>query len=138
MAERGNRERGLKAALHNPRVSEEAKQRDREILETEFGEHFEKEPDMSSSPDIPEESADPIRFKQTIGLRSSTSGEESSSKGKTRSSSAGARSSGLQDEGKDPENVIRGLKAAISNPNVSEKAKEKDREKLRDLGEPVD
>jgi hypothetical protein len=33
---------------------------------------------------------------------------------------------------------IRGLKAAISNPNVSEKAKEKDREKLRELGEPVD
>lgn len=33
---------------------------------------------------------------------------------------------------------IRGLKAAISNPNFSEKAKEKDRQKLRDLGESVD
>ena len=33
---------------------------------------------------------------------------------------------------------IRGLKAAINNPNVSEKAKEKDRKKLHDLGEPID
>jgi len=37
-----NRERGLKAAINNPRVSEQAKQRDREILATEFGEHFEE------------------------------------------------------------------------------------------------
>jgi hypothetical protein len=103
MAERGNRERGLKAALHNPRVSEQAKQRDREILETEFGEHFEQ--DMSSSPDMAEESTEPIRIKQTTGLRLSTSGEDSSSKGKARSSSAGARSGGLQDEGKDSGNM---------------------------------
>lgn len=33
---------------------------------------------------------------------------------------------------------IRGLKAAINNPNVSEKAKEKDRKKLHDLGESID
>lgn len=41
MADPGNRERGLRAALNNPRVSEEAKQRDREILANEFGEHME-------------------------------------------------------------------------------------------------
>ncbi|KAL2152213.1 hypothetical protein VTH82DRAFT_5397 [Thermothelomyces myriococcoides] len=41
MADPRNRERGLKAAIHNPRVSEEAKQHDRELLESEFGEHIE-------------------------------------------------------------------------------------------------
>ncbi|KAK1768050.1 Conidiation protein 6-domain-containing protein [Phialemonium atrogriseum] len=39
--DRGNKdpahvERGLRSALNNPRVSEEAKERDREILEKEF------------------------------------------------------------------------------------------------------
>jgi hypothetical protein len=42
MAEARNRERGLKAALHNPRVSEEAKQHDRELLASEFGENMEQ------------------------------------------------------------------------------------------------
>ena len=41
MAEARNRERGLKAALSNPRVSEEAKQHDRDLLASEFGEHIE-------------------------------------------------------------------------------------------------
>ncbi|KAH6909119.1 Conidiation protein 6-domain-containing protein [Coprinopsis sp. MPI-PUGE-AT-0042] len=36
---------------------------------------------------------------------------------------------------KDPRNVARGLKAAINNPNVSEEAKEHDRERLREMGE---
>ncbi|KAK0727682.1 hypothetical protein B0T26DRAFT_638555 [Lasiosphaeria miniovina] len=38
MADPGHRERGLKAAIKNPRVSEEAKQRDREILENDADE----------------------------------------------------------------------------------------------------
>jgi len=42
MSEAKNRERGLRAALNNPRVSEEAKKHDRELLEKEFGEHFEE------------------------------------------------------------------------------------------------
>lgn len=42
MAEPRNRERGLKAAIHNPRVSEEAKQHDRELLASEFGENMEQ------------------------------------------------------------------------------------------------
>ncbi|KAH7631424.1 putative conidiation-specific expression protein [Sordaria sp. MPI-SDFR-AT-0083] len=36
---------------------------------------------------------------------------------------------------KDPGNVARGLKAAISNPGVSEEAKESAKEKLKSLGE---
>jgi hypothetical protein len=39
-----NRERGLRAALNNPRVSEEAKAHDRELLATEFGEQISEEP----------------------------------------------------------------------------------------------
>lgn len=42
MAEARNRERGLKAAINNPRVSEEAKQHDRELLASEFGEHMDQ------------------------------------------------------------------------------------------------
>jgi len=49
MADPGNRERGLKAALSNPRVSEQAKERDRKILATEFGEHFEETPEDAAS-----------------------------------------------------------------------------------------
>ena len=42
MSEAKNRERGLKSAIHNPRVSEEAKQHDRELLASEFGEHIDE------------------------------------------------------------------------------------------------
>ncbi|KAK0652710.1 hypothetical protein B0T16DRAFT_406674 [Cercophora newfieldiana] len=185
MADRGNRERGLKAAINNPRVSEQAKQHDREILETEFGEHFEEgagyrkttaespspEREVSSGLEASEEDLEymespPPRAKQTTGLRSAaashtvsrmskmsssdmmegsrSTGTTSSSGGsklmKTRSSSAGAAGSVKPEEieGKDAGNVIRGLKAAITNPNVSEKAKDKDRKKLRKLGESVE
>ncbi|KAI6132695.1 Conidiation protein 6-domain-containing protein [Pisolithus croceorrhizus] len=37
--------------------------------------------------------------------------------------------------GKDPANVARGLKAAVSNPHVSEEAKERDRQRLQELEE---
>ncbi|OTB11107.1 hypothetical protein K445DRAFT_26866 [Daldinia sp. EC12] len=37
------------------------------------------------------------------------------------------------DEEKDPGNVARGLKASINNQNVSDEAREKAKEKLRDL-----
>ena len=37
-----------------------------------------------------------------------------------------------------PLSRIRGLKAALKNPHVSEKAKEADRKKLRELGEAVE
>lgn len=37
--------------------------------------------------------------------------------------------------GKDPANVARGLKAAVSNPHVSEEAKDRDRQRLQELEE---
>jgi len=182
MADPGNRERGLKAALSNPRVSEQAKERDRKILVTEFGEHFEETPDdaasiepdreMSSEPSDEYEQIAPARARQTTGLHVSSSHSGSLSKtdkmsasdtiqlpsGKmrdTRRLSTGASQG--QIDGKDAANVyapllvrkvplsdtgiwdsIRGLKSAINNPNVSEQAKEKDRKKLRELGEAVE
>lgn len=39
---------------------------------------------------------------------------------------------------RNPTCSIRGLKAALKNPHVSEKAKEADREKLKALGETVE
>ncbi|TEB25469.1 hypothetical protein FA13DRAFT_1796368 [Coprinellus micaceus] len=38
---------------------------------------------------------------------------------------------------KNPANVIRGLKSAITNPNVSEEAKQRDRERLQELGQDI-
>lgn len=35
------------------------------------------------------------------------------------------------------DNVVRGLKAAINNPRVSDEAKAHDRERLREMGQPV-
>ncbi|KAK3951753.1 Conidiation protein 6-domain-containing protein [Pseudoneurospora amorphoporcata] len=134
----GNRERGLKAAINNPRVSEQAKQRDREILESEFGTHMPQE----STTDMAEEEfltditssklGSPSASTAKKGRSKSAGSHEASTSSKTESST----STNL--EGKDKGNVIRGLKAAIHNPNVSEKAKEKDRKKLHDLGEPFD
>jgi hypothetical protein len=40
-----------------------------------------------------------------------------------------------EEQSKDPGNVARGLKASISNPGVSEEAKEKAKEKLSKLGQ---
>ncbi|KAJ4403100.1 hypothetical protein N0V85_005172 [Neurospora sp. IMI 360204] len=121
----GNRERGLKAAINNPRVSEQAKQRDREILESEFGTHMPEE----STANIAEEE---VHSTPKKGRSKSTGSHNASTSSKTESSTSGNL------EGKDRGNVIRGLKAAINNPNVSEKAKEKDRKKLHDLGESID
>ena len=72
MADKSNRERGLRAAIHNPRVSEQAKQRDREILETEFGEHFEAGEAGQAASTEPEPENPPLRMKQTLGLRSTS------------------------------------------------------------------
>ncbi|KEZ41761.1 hypothetical protein SAPIO_CDS6736 [Scedosporium apiospermum] len=40
MEDRSNRERGLKAAIHNPHISKEAKQHARDALKNEFGEEI--------------------------------------------------------------------------------------------------
>lgn len=45
--------------------------------------------------------------------------------------------SSISTEEKNPANVIRGLKSAITNPNVSEEAKQRDRERLQELGQDI-
>ncbi|EAQ86273.1 hypothetical protein CHGG_07526 [Chaetomium globosum CBS 148.51] len=57
---------------------------------------------------------------------------------KARRASVGEAGDAQMTEEKDRGNVIRGLKAALKNPHVSEQAKEADRKKLRDLGETVE
>ncbi|KAL2270566.1 hypothetical protein VTJ83DRAFT_2750 [Remersonia thermophila] len=88
---RGEREnilRGHKAAISNPQVSKEAKERSKKELEA-----YDEPYDASQA------------------------------------------SHGGKEEGqKDPGNVARGLKASISNPGVSEEAKQKARDKLGKLG----
>nr|CAB88608.2 hypothetical protein [Neurospora crassa] len=148
----GNRERGLKAAINNPRVSEQAKQRDREILESEFGTHMPE----GHSADIAEEEVLEEFSSSKLGSSSSTAKKGRSKSTGSHNASTGSKtesSTSANLEGKDRGNVsvpihphkqsqkteiIRGLKAAINNPNVSEKAKEKDRKKLQDLGESMD
>jgi len=39
---------------------------------------------------------------------------------------------------KDPENVVRGLQAAINNPRVSEAAKQRDRERIEEINREYD
>lgn len=50
MADPSHRERGLRAAIHNPRVSEQAKQHDRELLASEFGEQVEEQVEEHAAP----------------------------------------------------------------------------------------
>ncbi|KAK4114412.1 hypothetical protein N656DRAFT_796877 [Canariomyces notabilis] len=89
-AEPENVIRGHKATISNPRVSDQAKERSRKVLE-QYDEPYD---------------------------------ESSASHGTTE-----------QNQQKDPGNVARGLKASISNPGVSEEAKEKAKEKLKGLGQ---
>ncbi|KAK0654529.1 hypothetical protein QBC41DRAFT_386275 [Cercophora samala] len=143
MTDPGNRERGLRAAISNPRVSEKAKQRDREILEQEYGEQIDTDPPTtrssgtkkaSSEESIPDTSKS-FRASQTYGTRKT----RRSSSGDLDTSAPSASTSSTVDDssidGKDRGNVVRGLKAAITNPHVSEKAKDRDRKKLQELGE---
>lgn len=99
----GNRERGLKAAINNPRVSEQAKERDRKILETEFGTHY---PEESTSADLAEEEVLTDISSTKLGSASSTSTAK-----KGRSKSTGHEASKMESstsaslEGKDRGNV---------------------------------
>jgi len=123
MVDPGNRERGLRAAISNARVSQQAKQRDRQILEAEFGEHFEESPEepASEEDEAATEMANdkkppaPLRVRQTAGLHASDTqlpvargareaGDADSSKlGRMHSSSADAARD--QVGGKDVGNV---------------------------------
>ncbi|KAL2165644.1 hypothetical protein VTG60DRAFT_4077 [Thermothelomyces hinnuleus] len=163
MADSRNRERGLRAAINNPRVSEEAKQHDRELLESEFGEHIEpsqpaeQQPRRSSagsgkksSSTGPHSHPHSASAQQQGGPPSSTGTDKGhptggrkarrASIGEPGAGDTGGGTSGLQQMADEKErgNVIRGLKAALKNPHVSEQAKEVDREKLRALGETVE
>ncbi|KAL2268979.1 hypothetical protein VTJ83DRAFT_3825 [Remersonia thermophila] len=141
-----NRERGLRAALNNPRVSEEAKQHDRELLASEFGEHMEGEPQPATQSKRRASSSKKgagAKVEPPKAAATEAPPEAPATTGRrTRRTSSGDTGmhpeQQVKSEEKDKHNVIRGLKAALKNPNVSEKAKEADRKKLAELGEPVE
>ncbi|KAK4099504.1 hypothetical protein N658DRAFT_508546 [Parathielavia hyrcaniae] len=146
MSEPKNRERGLKAAIHNPRVSEEAKQHDRELLASEFGESLEElaaqsegrtsgSKKSSSTGPHSHSAKDQTQHESSSGVQTSPTAGRMKAR---RASSGEAGTIQQMGEKKDKGNVIRGLKAALKNPNVSDKAKDADRKKLRDLGEAVE
>lgn len=103
MANPGNVAGGLKATLHNPNVSDEAKQHAEYRLENDFGIDVGNQGRSSSG-------QEDYRFSSGQDFHS-TSGQESG-------------------YAKDPDNIKRGIKAAIHNPNVSEGKKEELRQKL--------
>ncbi|KAK3941042.1 Conidiation protein 6-domain-containing protein [Diplogelasinospora grovesii] len=143
MTDPGNRERGLKAAISNPRVSEAAKERDREILETEFGHGHGHGHEGKSSGSTAGSHSDPGSggkrgtAKQT-GISTSVGGGSPSEEEEEHTTSRKEhhhKAPGAEHHEKEQGNVIRGLKAAISNPHVSEAAKQRDRERLEEMGE---
>jgi len=145
MSEAKNRERGLKSAIHNPRVSEEAKQHDRELLASEFGEHIdepkaEQARRRSSTTNKKSASTGPPAHSAEKATHRGSSTHTATATGTNRTARRASETGELQQigEGKDKANVIRGLRSALKNPHVSEKAKEADRKKLRELGETVD
>ncbi|GAO46413.1 hypothetical protein SAICODRAFT_7434 [Saitoella complicata NRRL Y-17804] len=100
----GNVIRGHKANLSNKSTSDESKENSLKYLQ----EH------------------DPEEYPPDEG-----SGQQSHPR-QTSGSSTGSASQNVESvtHGKDAGNVMRGLKATISNPNVSEEAKERAHEKL--------
>ncbi|KAK3328170.1 hypothetical protein B0T19DRAFT_400957 [Cercophora scortea] len=160
MVDRSARERGLKAAINNPRVSEQAKERDRELLRSEFGA---EEPEVDAASEEPTSRASKAKSaksklatetgtihqsnKQTstskmMAASSSSEMAEPVVTGRTRRSSGVSASkpptssiAGASDDlgGKDRGNVIDLLTRKWM--WGVESAKEKDRKKLRDLGE---
>ncbi|KAB5585690.1 Conidiation protein 6-domain-containing protein [Coniochaeta sp. 2T2.1] len=101
-----NAMRGHKAAISNPNVSEEAKEHSRQVLAAMEG-------------------------KDSTG----SGGSGGSGGGSDKQQTSGGSGSGETVDGKDAGNVARGLKASISNPGVSEEAKERAKEKLAGMGQ---
>ncbi|KAB5583428.1 Conidiation protein 6-domain-containing protein [Coniochaeta sp. 2T2.1] len=99
--------RGHKAAISNPNVSEEAKEHSRQVLAAMEG-------------------------KDTTGSGGSGGGGD---KKQQQQSSGGGGGGETTVDGKDAGNVARGLKASISNPGVSDEAKERAKEKLAEMGQ---
>ncbi|KAL1983781.1 hypothetical protein VTN96DRAFT_9867 [Rasamsonia emersonii] len=114
-----NQERGYKAAIHNPRVSEPAKQRARQVLADQYGEK-----DIDSTEYGGRRSA---RRSPSAGSRASSRSRSSSAEREPVQSSRG--------EMKNRTNVVRGLKAAVHNPNNTDMGKRSAQEKLESLGE---
>ncbi|KAL2257238.1 hypothetical protein VTK26DRAFT_449 [Humicola hyalothermophila] len=135
-----NPERGHRAA-HKPRASEEANELHQELIANEFGENI-------FGKNIPENPPQThAQRRASLGKKGAKASAEKEHQGAShtahksgrrarRASSGDAQSAQpRKTEEKEKANVIRGLKSALKNPHVSEKAKEADRKKLEELGE---
>jgi len=122
---------GLKATISNPHTSDEAKEGAKERLE--------EMPDTTH-----EANKDPENVAR--GLKATLSNASVSDEAKENAEARLEEMSGAStteetagttsdESGKNPANVARGLKAAISNPNNSEEAKEYAKQKLEEMGQ---
>ncbi|KAK0511880.1 hypothetical protein JMJ35_005730 [Cladonia borealis] len=115
---------GHKANLSNPKTSEESKQQSKEILERGFdGARWGKD-----------EMKNPANVVAGHKAYLNNPGHPDPS---VHSDEADQHSKEIveQTEGKDPNAVAGGLKAAVNNPNVSEEAKINAEERLHELGQ---
>ncbi|TRM70339.1 Conidiation protein 6-domain-containing protein [Schizophyllum amplum] len=117
---------GLKATIHNPRVSDEAKESAAERLQN-MGADFDEAPTRSSAPRsagtkvgaIDDDDEDILEDPQNPDDIPDDDEAEPGTRATT------GRSTGGSSGGKNEANVIRGYKAALHNPNVGEQAKER-------------
>ncbi|KZS88077.1 hypothetical protein SISNIDRAFT_470404 [Sistotremastrum niveocremeum HHB9708] len=105
--------RGHKATLTNPNTSTEAKEHSAQIL-TQADEPYDHS------------------FDSGAGMRGRTSMDSNDSEDMHDRVVVGE--DGMMVDGKNINNVVRGHKAALNNPNVSEEAKDRSRAVLEELG----
>ncbi|KAK1227838.1 hypothetical protein PQX77_009151 [Marasmius sp. AFHP31] len=131
--------RGLKAAIHNPRVSDEAKERAQERLD---------DMNATSETDAPSSRSKNDAHEANVArdLKATTHNPRVSNEAKENARQRLEENSTHEDDASDDRdvpslgltsaheaNVARGLKAAISNPRVSDEAKERAQERLEEM-----
>jgi len=114
--------RGLKAAIHNPNVSPEAKAHAaKQLKEMGVG---------SLSDDVQQLSEDEHRRHQLAGYKATLSNEHTSPEAKKHAQSVLDRVA--SEEGKHEHRVMGGYKATLKNPHTSEEAKQQAEQVLKD------
>ncbi|KIY71739.1 hypothetical protein CYLTODRAFT_450581 [Cylindrobasidium torrendii FP15055 ss-10] len=130
MSEGKNPERvaaGLKAAIHNPNTSEEARERATERLQGMDTQYTDKDLDNSSAN---QDNGDHHRnqvlggYKATLHNPSSTESARAKARDVLSEAGVGEEPMNQRSGNPDPERVAAGHRAATKNPNVSEEAKQ--------------
>ncbi|KDQ15299.1 hypothetical protein BOTBODRAFT_174143 [Botryobasidium botryosum FD-172 SS1] len=128
---------GYKAALHNPRVSEAAKEHAAEVLD-QHGEHVSGHDLRSStSPQNEHDKHVLAGYKSTLS-NPNTSVEAKAHAREVLHEEGVLRDDNLGDDSAHSNRVLGGYKATLKNPNVSEEAKAHARSVLESHGQRVD